>query len=181
MSLQMVRVPKIAFAAVLLAAVSVQPATAQSLDGVVIPSQTCTTINCNALVLNGRVNGFARPNSSAGATANPWVASFNPGPITGLGCLRFAVTAEQDDLAMAVVGPTHVIYTNDDSGCKNGSSLCPRVVVRSLSAGFYTVVLNHVGGASIESNFTLNVGRYSKNTNPNCAGATAGRISAAKK
>jgi len=182
MSLQVMRVPQIAFAAALLAAVSAGPATAQSLDGVVIPSQTCTTANCNSVVLNGKINGFARPISGGTSpTGNPWVASFSPGPITGAGCLRFVVTAEQNDLAMAVVGPTHVVYTNDDSGCTDGSSRCPRVVVKPLSAGFYTVVLNHFAGASIESNFILNVGRYSNDANPNCAGATVGKSSAAKK
>src|SRR4051794_7698004 len=106
MSLQVIRIPHIAFAAALLAAVSAGPATAQSLDGVVVPSQRCTTANCNSLVLNGTINGFARPISGGiSSTGNPWVASFNPGPITGAGCLRFEVTVEQDDLAMAVVGP----------------------------------------------------------------------------
>jgi len=180
MSLQTLHVPQIAFAAALLAAVPVLPATAQSLDGIVVLPRACTALNCNSLVLEGRINGFARPNSS-GSTSNPWVASFSPGPIAGGGCLRFAVTGEQTDLAMAVVGPTHVVYTNDDSGCGNGSARCPRVVVKPLSAGFYTVVVNHFAGQSVESNFTLSVGRYGKDSNPNCAGATVGKLSTEKK
>jgi len=164
-------------AATVLSTLPVAPGVAQSLDGIVVPAQSCTTINCKSLAYSGRINGFSRPSSGGTSlTANPWIASFSPGPVDGLGCLRFDVTSEQDDLAMAVIGPDRVVFTNDDSGCNDGSPRCPQVVVRQLSQGFYTLVINHFSGASVDSGFSLHVGRYTKTANPNCAKPTSGRL-----
>lgn len=175
MSRLFMRIPPITLAAAVLSAFQALPAAAQSLDGIVLTSRGCTTINCNATVLSGRINGFTRPVSGGfEAAGNPWVASFNPGPVNGAGCLRFDVTAETSDLAMAVIGPDRKVYTNDDSHCANGSTLCPRVVVRPLPAGFYTVVINRLSGVG-DASFGLAVGRYSADTNPNCTAVTAGR------
>ena len=138
------------------------PAPASALDGQLLTLNTCTTLNCKAVEVTGRVNGF-------GGKSNPWVGSFAASPLAK--CLRLHIVGESADLEMSVVAPDGSIFTNDDPGgtCPN----CPRVVINPISVqGYYTVVINFFSGQPVEAGFRLLVGQYKQATNPNCAGPT---------
>jgi len=128
---------------------------------------TCTTANCQSLILPARING---QNATDGIIPNVWVGQF-----AGRAghCLRLDVTTQQGNLAMSVVGPQGSVYTNPNSNTGTCPT-CPRVVVAATTAGVYTVVVANQTGAAIDARFTLRVGAY-PNANPNCASATVAR------
>ena len=139
-------------------------ATADTLEP---PTRTCTTANCQALILNGRVNS---QNSFDGILTNAWVQQF----VGSLGrCLRFDVTAESKNLAMTVVAPEGRVYTNLNKG-NTACSQCPRVIVANSGRGVYTAVIASQGGIPRDVTFTLRVAAYNSG-NANCTPATAPR------
>jgi hypothetical protein len=140
------------------------PAFAQSLDTFGLDRQTCTGINCKALVVEGQINAL-------GATSNPWVALY-PKSLDAKDCLRLEVTAQNADLALTVVAPDGTVYKNDNGG---SCALCPRVVIpRNAIGGAHTVIINQVAGAATTGSFVLRVGKYKPAANPNCANPTLG-------
>lgn len=140
---------------------SVIPASA---DALVPAPQTCTTVNCNALTLPGRINGHpATP-----APANSWVGQFAGKPSN---CLRFQVTSETRDLAMTVVAPGGAVFTNDNGGVA-ACTACPRVVIAATTSGFFTATVANKDGAGVDASFTLRVGLYNAGNSPNCASPT---------
>ena len=134
-----------------------------SADPLVPTLQTCTTINCGALVLPGRIN--AHP---VAGIASPWV---NKIAAAGAGCLRLHVVSESADLAMTVVGPDGRLYTNDN-GAVAPCAACPKIVIQSPVNGVYTIVLNQRTGAPVEASFRLHAGRYAA-ASSNCLSPTA--------
>lgn len=153
---------KLAAAALVLAgALSVGESAA---DPLVPARQTCTTLNCGTLALPARIN--AHPASPA--LANTWVGQFAGQTAS---CFRFHVTTETRNLAMTVVAPNGVVFTNDDGGvpaCRG----CPRVVIATVLNGYYTVTISNRDGAAAETFFGLRVGLYNSGNSPNCASPT---------
>jgi hypothetical protein len=122
---------------------------------------TCTTLNCGAVVLNGTTFSF-------GPSADHFDVDVFAGPNE---CLRAAVTSEFADLETVVRAPNGTVYRNDDGGVA-ACPLCPVVKVNSTpNNGWYSVTIGQFAGAPAEGNFTLSYGRYNVG-NPNCAAST---------
>lgn len=134
-------------------------------DSLTPPALNCTALNCSALVLSGRINSHPE---------NPLIASTWVGKIEAVSgtCLRLQVVTQEADLAMTVVAPDGLVFTNDSGGA-GGCPTCPRVVVAAPKFGVHTVVIGRSGGTATEASFDLRVGRYSSG-NPNCAQPTPG-------
>jgi hypothetical protein len=103
-------------------------------------------------------------------TALPWVRKYySPAGQ----CLHFEITQVDPpaDLKMVVIAPrADTRYRDDDSGslCTN----CPRVNIPvTPERGFYTVVVNHFAGGSVNSSFLLSFSRAAANA-PVCSPAT---------
>ncbi|MCI0467047.1 MAG: hypothetical protein L0Y57_08590 [Beijerinckiaceae bacterium] len=130
--------------------------------------QTCTTLNCDSLLLPGRTNPHETTVPAASGVG--WVAQ-----VAGISgnCLRLHVTGQSADLAMSVVAPNGVVFTNDNGGVASCPA-CPRVVVAASRTGVYTLVLNNPAGAATQHTFTLRAGLYNAG-NPNCAAPTTGK------
>lgn len=121
---------------------------------------TCTGQNCASVLLKG--NTFV----TEGRTL-PFVAQLFAGKNQ---CLRIETTQQTADLRIVVVAPNGVVYNNDDGG---SCSLCSLVkILTGSQSGYYTVQLAQYGGVPVESNFTIQYGRYNA-ANPNCSGPTA--------
>lgn len=149
----------------ILGVVSANPVAAT--DGVNIGFKTCTKVNCQAVAVAGQVNGLES------GVSNPWVGTFlgKRGTPPDGRCIRFDVHSATADLEMTVVAPDGQLFTNDDKGGSTCPS-CPRVVVATVNDdGFYTVVINHWAGTSIEAGFNLRVRSYPAG-NINCNGPT---------
>lgn len=125
------------------------------------PANTCTTVNCNARLIQGTVTNF-------GPSAQPWVAEvFAPNGR----CFRLAVTAETTDLEMVVRAPNGQVFRNDDGG--GACPLCPVVKIGNTpNNGWYTVSIGHFAGTALSSNFSMVYSTYPVG-NPNCALPTA--------
>jgi len=155
----MFRYITLAFAALMLAT----PASAQ--DGVVLPLQTCTTANCSPVNIPARLNGN-------GTSSETWVMTFLATTAAADTCLRFAVINASVNLEMSVVTPDGRVFTNDNVG-SGTCTHCPRVVISSIGdKGYFTVVINHRLGQSMEGGFALRAGQYKSLSNPNCASPT---------
>jgi hypothetical protein len=118
---------------------------------------SCTTIDCGSSTLNGTVNIYR--GSAAGEHVLKFFAGSNE-------CLRLHVVSQDVDLEMNVVAPNPSTRFRDDDG---GEGLEPLVVVNGTQQGWYTVILHQFSGAAANSNFTIRVGRYVVNNNPNCS------------
>ncbi len=140
-------------------------------DPLLLLIQSCTTLNCGSLLLSGRTNPHETTIPAAWSVG--WVAQVAANFTFSASCLRLHVVTQTADLAMSVVAPNGVVFTNDAGGVA-ACPACPRVVVASLRPGVYTVVLNNRTGAAIEAAFSLRAGRYNFG-NPNCANPTAGK------
>ena len=135
-------------------------------DSLILTRQTCTTLNCGALSLPGRINSHP----ASPSLANSWVGHFSGAAAS---CLRFQVVSESRDLTMTVVAPGGTVFTNDNGGA--ACTLCPRVVIATAANGFYTVVVANKNAAGAEANFGLRVGLYNTGNSPNCAAPTTGK------
>jgi hypothetical protein len=122
---------------------------------------SCTTIDCGSTTLNGSVNVYRA--SASGEHVLKFFAGSNE-------CLRLHVISQDADLEMNVIAPNPSTRFRDDDG---GEGLEPLVVVNGTQRGWYTVVLHHFAGSAVNSNFTIRVGRYVLNNNPNCSLPTA--------
>lgn len=122
-------------------------------------NRTCTTVNCQAPVYNGRIAGF-------GANSNSSVIQFHVEPGA---CARFHVTNASADLEMVVVAPNGTFFRNDDGG----GGVNPLVVIGDTSTqrGIYTMVLQHFAGTSIAGGYVLKASQYAAG-NVNCAAPT---------
>ena len=139
--------------------------TAATADPLAPSPLACTTLNCGAISLPGRLNGHPP------GLGNQWITQIAG---TAGNCLRLDVTSESQDLAMSAVAPSGVVFTNDNGGSPTCAN-CPRVVVAAAANGFYTVVIAQRSGANVEAGFVLKVGLYKAGNRPNCVNPTKAR------
>lgn len=119
----------------------------------------CTGRNCASVLLKG--NTFV----TEGRTL-PFVVQVYGGNNQ---CVRLETTQQTADLRIVVIAPDGVVYNNDDGGA---CSLCSLVkILTGTRSGYYTVQLAQYGGVAVESNFTIQYGRYNA-SNPNCSSPT---------
>jgi hypothetical protein len=133
------------------------------------PLQTCTTADCGATVLVGRINKSDRCCGFANLGL-PWVAQLYAGKNE---CLRIHVTAQAENTELVAVAPkSQRAWRNDTSGlaaCPN----CPLLKIRTLASeqGWFLIQVNQAAGAALDGEFTLTYARYAA-LNPNCSPAT---------
>jgi hypothetical protein len=126
-------------------------------------TNTCTTLNCGAV----RVDGVVR---EAIGEVRPWVMEIFANPNQ---CLRAHVIAEDSDFEAVLIAPNGTVFRNDDSGlvsCPN----CPLLKVNPTpgpNRGWYTLQISHFAGLPITGNFVLMYGLYNLG-NPNCSSPT---------
>ena len=161
-------IPALALFRTLIAAAAVAlhaaPAAMAEESGAVLQLRLCTTINCGATVIQGRLN----PNN---AQSNPWVGQYWASANQTY-CLRLQVTQQNKDTELTVVAPAGTVYTSDNSG--GSCATCPRVVISPANAGgVYTAVVNNANGAGAEGGFFISGAIYPTG-NPNCASPTPG-------
>jgi hypothetical protein len=119
---------------------------------------SCTTLNCGAVVLNGITQG------NVFADSIPFTSSFfaNTGD-----CIRLDVTVADADLEIVLVSPNGTVFRNDD---RPGSTR-PLLIARAPKKGYYTAQINVFNGAQPANSlqtFTLAYGRYVEGTATNC-------------
>lgn len=126
------------------------------------PLNTCTTLNCSAVVLNG----ISQRNAFGDSV--PFIlevfADANQ-------CLRLDVTSQSADMEIALISPSGAFWKNDDF---NGTR--PLITARANVKGYYTLQINHFNGAPPVNSlqlFTLAFGTYAPGTAVNCPVATA--------
>ncbi len=130
--------------------------------------RTCTTINCKADTIRGRIGSTQGLSNSV-----PWNGQF----VLGVGhCARFDVTGANADLVATLVQPNGPVYIDDDSGL----GLNPLLGIASVPlSGVYTLVVNRFGGSAVDAAFVLKVAQYPLgtincvNTIPKSGGATS--------
>jgi hypothetical protein len=121
---------------------------------------SCTGINCNAAFFGGTVISF-------GPTAGAFV-----GEIYGsAACLRVDIINQVRDLEMVLIAPSGIVYRNDDRAI---GDLRPLLKVTNAQEGWYTVQIAMFDGSAQNSDFAIQVGRYTSATNPNCASPSVG-------
>lgn len=125
---------------------------------------TCTTLNCNAVVLNG----ISQRNAFGDSV--PFIlevfADVNQ-------CLRLDVTSQASgtDMEIALLSPSGAYWKDDDT---NGSR--PLITARADVRGYYTVQINQFNGAQPVNSlqlFTLAYGLYAPGNPGNCPAPTA--------
>ncbi len=124
----------------------------------------CTTLNCQAAVIDKAVIISEQPVSGIASTM-PWTGQFYS---SGNECVRVEVIATDpsgSDLTMHFVGPDLSVWRDDDSA---GNRL-PLIKANTLTPGRYTVVVGLFDPTSANTNtrFKLSYGRY-QSGNPNC-------------
>ena len=131
--------------------------------------QTCTTADCGATVLQGRVNRSDRCCGFAGLSM-PWVVQVYANKNE---CLRLHVTSQAQNTELVAVAPgTQRAWRNDNSNlaaCPN----CPllKIVTVDNEEGWFLVQVNQAAGKGVNGEFTLKYARYNAG-NPNCSPPT---------
>jgi hypothetical protein len=130
---------------------------------------TCTTLNCGSLLIEGRVLTY-RAGDGAGAPTDPLPWSAMVYADAGE-CLRLHVVDESADLAMVVTDSRgDAVYRSDDPG--GVCPLCPIVKIDPAAwGGWLAVVISSPLVIPTDVSFKLRIGRYNGG-NPNCAGPT---------
>jgi hypothetical protein len=130
---------------------------------------TCTTLNCGSLLIEGKVLTY-RANNGAGAPTHrlPWSAMVYADANE---CLRLDVVDESADLAMTAVTPNgYHLYRSDDPS-SGSCPLCPILKIDPVPyGGWYSVSISTVV-TTADASFKLRIGRYNGG-NPNCASPT---------
>jgi hypothetical protein len=133
-------------------------------------TNTCTTLNCGAVRIDGVVRLARAANETAGGEVRPWVMEIFANPNQ---CLRAHVIAQDADLEAVLVAPNGNVFRNDDSGL-TGCLTCPLLKVNPTpgpNRGFYTLQISHFAGSPVTANFVLMYGLYNLG-NPNCSAPT---------
>jgi hypothetical protein len=135
------------------------------------PRRTCTTADCQATIIAGRLNKSDRCCGFDNKPL-PWVVQLyaNKGE-----CLRLHVTAQapNTDTELVAIAPgTQRAWRNDNSGIA-ACTTCPLLKIRTNvnEEGWFLVQVNSNTGAPINGGFSLAYARYAA-TNPNCAAPT---------
>jgi len=118
---------------------------------------TCTTQNCNAVVLNGisQKNAFG---DSVPFTLEVF------GDVNQ--CIRLEVTSETADQEIVLVSPSGGVWRNDDFFGNR-----PLITARADVKGYYTVQINFFSGSQPVNTlqlFTLAYGLYNLGNAANC-------------
>lgn len=134
------------------------------------PLRTCTTADCQATILLGRINKSDRCCGFANLPM-PWVVQLYANPNE---CLRLRVTAQgsANTELVAVAPGTQRAWRNDNSGLA-ACTTCPLLKIRTGAneGGWFLVQVNQNTGAAVNANFTLLYSRYAA-SNPNCSTPT---------
>src|SRR3954451_21109817 len=95
---------------------------------------SCTTLNCGAVVLNGIAvkNAFG---DSVPFTSEVFGDVGN--------CIRLDVTAQSSDMEIVLVSPSGSVWRNDD---RVSGDLRPLITARADVKGYYTVQINYYSG-----------------------------------
>lgn len=120
---------------------------------------TCTSLNCEAIMLNGISNKNAYGDSLPFTTSV--FADVNE-------CLRLDVTAETADMRIVLVSPSGARWNVDD---RVPGDVRPLITARSDVKGYYTVQINYyTGNQPLDTTqaFTLAYGRYNIGNTGNC-------------
>ena len=146
---------------------------AQTLDDEL---STCTTENCQAMVVGGTINKHTWDLSGGSTTTFPrtgagsWVMPVRAGLSE---CLRLDILVQSTTMEMVVVSPSGVIWRNEGRGGTAKCPSCPLVKIDGTNqSGYYIVQINHRTGAPLDAFFKLAYGRYSR-PNANCANPTS--------
>jgi hypothetical protein len=144
--------------AIVLAAI---PTLSRALEFTDAPS-TCTTANCQAIVINGTIFRF-------GGNVFPWVAQTLAVKDQ---CLRIDILAQTEgrNLETVVTAPNGAIYRNDNRNIAPCTA-CPLVKIRTPATGWYTISVSDAAGRPWQADFGMRIGRYNL-SNPNCATPT---------
>jgi hypothetical protein len=123
------------------------------------PLNTCTTLNCNAVVLNGisLKNAFG---NSISYTSQVFASAGE--------CIRLDVFSESADMKMVLVSPSGAVWRNDD---RSPGDLRPLITAQADVNGYYTVQINFYDGNQATNTlqtFSLAYGRYAVGTSTNC-------------
>jgi len=125
---------------------------------------SCTTLNCGAVVLNG----IAVKNAFGDSV------SFTSEVFSDVGnCIRLDVTAQSSDMQIVLVSPSGSVWRNDD---RVSGDHRPLITARADVKGYYTVQINYYGGNQTINTgqwFTLAYGRYVPGTAANCPAASS--------
>jgi hypothetical protein len=125
--------------------------------------QTCTTANCGATVLYGRLNKSDRCCGFDNLTL-PWVVQVYAAAGE---CLRLHVTQKVGNVELVAIAP------GSHRAWRNGAA-SPLLKIRTAQgeAGWFLVQVNDAAGDPRDANFTLRYARYAA-TNPNCNAPSA--------
>jgi hypothetical protein len=127
---------------------------------------TCTTINCGTLAIEGRILTYRDANGTPTA-ALPWSGMVYAAEGE---CLRLDIVARfgtTGPLLIQVQGPSFHRYNTYH--VSPSCSSCPLVKVDPAPhSGWYSIVVRPVGGSWNDASFRLHIGRYNSG-NPNCA------------
>jgi len=121
-------------------------------------SNTCTTLNCSASIINGTYV------TSSNNNVDPFILQVFS---TGSECVRLAVTSQGTDLEAVLVSPSGAVWKDDDGG----GSLRPLIKANTDVRGWYTLQIARYNGTAANADFTLNYGRYPSG-NVNCSAPT---------
>lgn len=121
---------------------------------------TCTTLNCNSLPINGTYQREGTNN------ANPFILQIFS---TGGECVRVEGLSQAVDLEATLVAPNGTVWRDDDGG--NGTLPLIKAITPTGVRGWYTLQIAHFAGTGSYSDFSLAYGRYTSN-NVNCATPT---------
>jgi len=133
------------------------------------PLQSCTTANCGATLLYGRINKSDR--CCGFQLSMPWVAQLYANKNE---CLRLHVTGQTAaNTEMVAIAPgTQRAWRNDSSNIQPCPT-CPLLKIRTNAneEGWFLVQVNQSAGARQDAEFVLRYARYAA-TNPNCSAPT---------
>lgn len=127
-------------------------------------AQTCTTIDCNALIVGGsyQFDQFGQ--------ADPFVTQVYA---TATSCLRVDVLAQETDLEATLVAADGTIWQNDDRSSGNTLPLI-KASVPAGKGGWYALVISKYNGVGPGANFKVALGTYTVGS-PNCVTPTTPR------
>jgi len=135
------------------------------------PLRTCTTADCQATILLGRLNKSDRCCGFANLPM-PWVVQLYANKNE---CLRLHVTAQATGTnteLVAIAPGTQRAWRNDNSNIA-ACTTCPLLKIKTGTneEGWFLVQVNQNNGVAVNGGFTLRYSRYAA-TNPNCTAPT---------
>jgi hypothetical protein len=116
----------------------------------------CSTVGCNSVSIKGTV-------LLSSDFAMPWVAQIATRPGE---CLRIEVTEQDTDLEAVLIAPNGTTWRSDN---RPNGDLRPLIALNGAPQnGWYTLQLSHAAGLPVNTDFTLEFGRYPVYDRPNC-------------